>query len=191
MVITYHGTNCFRVTSGEFTLLTDPAGNRMKPNLTLKTISNPASFDEDFKVLDAPGEFDIDGVFIKGFQVASESTADFLKIVFSIQGLDDLSLAFLGHLSETLESNLIERLGHVDLLFLPVGDKPYLSVESAAKLVKQIDPKIVIPALHGDKKLADLVIKELGREGEYLPKLTVKSKDLPEKGPRVVILKDE
>ena len=194
MILTYHGDNFFRVQNGSFSLVSDPTSDRMKPNIILKTIINPekisAFSDAGAQIIDSAGEYDISGVEIKGIQIISESTEKFAKFIFLVKNFENFRLCFLGHLSEPLSPEIIDKIGEVDILFLPVGDAPFLSADSAVKIIKQLEPKIIIPAVladGADKKLA----KELGRELSLENKLVLKFKDLPEKGSRLVILKNE
>ena len=80
-----------------------------------------------------------------------------------------------------------EMLAHrPDILFIPAGGRPFISQEAAIKLIKQIEPKIVVPAffkLPGLKRQsADLknFLEELNHKEnkEKRDKLTVKKKDL-------------
>jgi len=189
MVITYHGDNFFRIQNGSFTLLVDPSNERMKPDLVLKTIS-PPQFDPQSvtdNLIDTAGEFDISGVSIKGVQVQKESTDKFIKSAFSIE-LEDLKLCFLGHLSENLDAKEVEKLGKNNLLFIPVGSPPFLSTSDTAKIIKQLEPSIVIPSFHGKNSQKEF-FDEIGQEGELSEKLVLKAKDLPDKGFKVVVLK--
>lgn len=191
MVITYHGSNCFRVTSGAFSLVIDPTSERMKPDLTLKTLVNPSELSSDPRLIDAPGEFDVSDVHGRGVEIVSESTDLFIKTVFVIAGLEDLRLAFLGHISETPSREVIDVLGEVDILFLPLGGKPYLSSDAAVKTVKLIEPKIIIPALHGSRSDLSSFASEFGDPPAPADKLVLKNKDLPDKGLKVILLKNE
>jgi len=191
MVITFHGDNFFRIVSGQKTVLVDPINARQKADLTLKTLSHPDKIGSSDDCLDLAGDFNIGGLDLKGVQMIEESSSEFIKTIFSLSGLDDLRLAFLGHLSSVPSGDALEKLGRVDLLFLPIGQPPYLSLEDSQKIVKQLNPKIIIPSLHGSKDLSDQVIKNLGRSGSVESKLVIKSKDLPEQGPLVVILKKD
>lgn len=193
MVITYHGNNSFRVSSGNFTLVSDAINDRMKPDISLKTISPLFSDDAeigDSNLIDSAGEFDLNGVSVKGVQIKKESTDKFFKTVFSVSGVEDIRLCFLGHLTENLDADVIEKIGLVDILFLPVGNPPFLSIEDSAKIIKEINPKIIIPSF-GEKKSSAEFVKALGQESSTEEKLVLKSKDLPEKGMRIVILKNE
>jgi L-ascorbate metabolism protein UlaG (beta-lactamase superfamily) len=88
----------------------------------------------------------------------------------------------------------LEELGEIDILIVPVGGNTVMSASQAAKVVNEIEPKIVIPSHF---KMNDLIldldgvekfVKEMGGKKEELDKLTVKKKDLVEEGTKVILL---
>ncbi len=93
-----------------------------------------------------------------------------------------------------MKEDEIEALGEIDILILPVGGNTVLSASAAAKVVNELEPKIVIPSHF---KMKDLIfdldglekfIKEMGGKKEEMEKLTVKKKELQEEGTKVVVL---
>lgn len=184
MVITHHGSGCFRVQSGPLTLLTDPQNARMKPDIFLKTLS-PWPLENDGGIV-GPGEYELSGVHVWGFPVREESGAKFLKTMY-VAEMEGIRLVFLGHLSSAPKPEAFDEFGEIDVLFIPAGGKPFLSREAAAKLTKFLSPKIVIPSFaKSPKEFA----KELGQSAEPAEKLTIKKKDLPEAGLKVAALKE-
>ncbi len=79
--------------------------------------------------------------------------------------------------------------GRIDILVVPVSAKTKSKnpVAGLSDIVRTIEPHVVIPMLH-DEKFRSAVRKELGTDGEKLPKLAVAAKDIPEEGFRVVFL---
>jgi hypothetical protein len=79
-------------------------------------------------------------------------------------------------------------------LIIPGGGKPFIDQSAAAKLIRQIEPKIVIPSFiktPGLKRTAaneSELLKELGQKAEPVEKLSIKKKDLSDKM-SVVVLK--
>lgn len=189
MVITFHGDNFFRVSSGSTSVLIDPNSSRHKADLVLKTLADPQRAGRSLAVIDLAGEFNLNSLDVRGIQIIEESSTDFIKTVFSLRGLEDINLAFLGHLSGPPEGDVLEKLNPVDILFLPIGHPPYLSLDQADKIIKQLNPKIVIPAVHGRADLENQLLKELGRPGSIESRLVLKSKDLPASGPVIYLLK--
>lgn len=58
---------------------------------------------------------------------------------------DGYTICHLGSLGHTLDKNLVSRIYGCDLLFVPIGGNFCLDGTLAAKVVKSIKPKIVIP----------------------------------------------
>ncbi len=198
MVITFYGEGCFKIQSGELSILTDPFDNqtgltppRFKADIVLKTIT-PASFFEKKETLPAgeiigPGEYNIKGADVNGFLLAKESSAKFFKTAYSLR-VEDVNLCFLGHVSEIPEPAVLEHLGEPDILFIPAGGAPFIDAKSAVKIIKQLQPKMVAPAffkVSSLKRKAEDVNKFLeelngdkAKNPEVSDKLTIKKKDL-------------
>ena len=82
-----------------------------------------------------------------------------------------------------------EAIGKVDILFLNISGED-MNPQKASKIAAQINPKIVIPMhYHKDKTALKKFVDEFG-DGVVKPveKLTIKKKDLSEKGSEVVVL---
>ena len=196
MVINWYGEGCFKIQIGDFTLVTDPFDSKIglnpargKFDVLLKTISPwpvPMPKKDEDAILIGPGEYEIKGFEIKGFPLLKESADNFLKTIYLVK-TEDANLCFLGHIADYPdEDSLGELLKSVDVLFIPAGGKPFIKQELAAKLVKQINPKIVIPMFiktPGLKRQTDDIkdfADELGLRSEPEEKLTIKKKDLAE-----------
>jgi L-ascorbate metabolism protein UlaG (beta-lactamase superfamily) len=96
----------------------------------------------------------------------------------------DARIALVGNISPKLDEDQLEALGLIDILILPVGGGGYtLDATSAAGLVRQIDPKVVIPVHYADDGLKyevpqdtlETFVKELGAPVEITAKYKVKS----------------
>lgn len=213
MVITYHGNGCVRLLSGGRTLLVDPQNARMKPDILLKTLSPWPLTDtgeaigekpsaalakpvlrsstateggEGTRGIVGPGEYEQQGVRVWGFPVRAESSEKFIKTIYLVE-IEEFRLAFLGHLSAVPKPETFEEFGKIDILFVPAGGKPFLSAEIAAKLVKQLEPKIAVPIFaKSPKEFA----KEFGQNAEPQERLTLKKKDLPVSGLKVIVLRE-
>jgi L-ascorbate metabolism protein UlaG (beta-lactamase superfamily) len=71
---------------------------------------------------------------------------------------DGLKFAHLGDLGHTLSKAQLEKLGEVDVLFVPVGGVYTLNGEDAAAVVKSIKPRrCVIPMHYGTKVYDDVL----------------------------------
>lgn len=184
MVINYFGEGCFRVENGKISILVDPVGSRLKGDITLRTIV-PSSFvsASPFEV-GFPGEYEIKGVEILGLELLTESTEKFLKTVYLVNW-EDIRLGFLGHTSKILDSEILEKFGEVDVLFMPAGAPHFLSLEAAVKIARQIEPAVIIPSFY---KNAAEVFKAFGQKGETKNKFVFKKKDLSVGKKHVIVL---
>jgi L-ascorbate metabolism protein UlaG (beta-lactamase superfamily) len=97
--------------------------------------------------------------------------------------------------AKNLTTEQVEEIGDIDILLVPVGGNYTLDAEDAEKLVRQVEPKVVIPMHYAVPKLKikldgiEKFLKEMGiGKKEALPKYVVKKKDLPENGMDVVVL---
>jgi L-ascorbate metabolism protein UlaG (beta-lactamase superfamily) len=64
--------------------------------------------------------------------------------------LDGVRICHLGDFGQrTLRDEQREAIGEVDVLFVPVGGGPTVGGESAAAVVRAIDPRIVVPMHYG------------------------------------------
>ena len=142
-----------------------------------------------------PGEYEVKGVFIKGF--ASESGYDGEKRINTIYtvSLEGMNICFLGALNQAeLPKDADEALETVDILFVPVGGEGVLSAAQAYKLAVSIGPKIMIPVHYGEiggKEALKAFLKEAGENPKPEAKLTLKKKDLEGKDADVVVLEQE
>lgn len=196
MVITFYGEGCFKVQSGDFTVLTDPfdaktglTPPRFKADVVLKTLSpvsqySAANPDPQFSI-NGPGEYNIKDADFSGFFLEKESSDKFVKTVY-LAKVEGINLCFLGHVSEALEPAILERLENIDILFIPAGGSPFLNQKAAAKTAKQIEPKMIIPCFfkipslkRPSEKIDGFLEEFYGSKKEVEPqeKITVKKKD--------------
>ena len=151
MIINWYGEGSFKISTSGVTILTDPFDSsvglnapRFKADIILNSGPFPAYKSvkeiEGNSVVGA-GEYEIKGVDIMGF-TAGTGTIYIVKT-------EDLKLGFLGQLAEmALSETAMEMASGCDILFVPVGGEPYLEASDAAKLVKKLEPKIVVPAFY-------------------------------------------
>jgi len=191
MIITYFGNDCFRLQSGDISLLTDPENNRLKADITLKTLTatnDPDGTNNDGHdmVITFPGEYESKEIEIEGFPIAEESTDKFLKTAYRVSW-EGMKFVFLGHLSRPIDATLMEEFADPDILFLPIGGGHFLEPEVAAKIAKQLEARAIIPAFGGNKP--DAFLKALGKKAEVMDKFVFKQKDIATEKSKIVILK--
>lgn len=199
MVIMWFGLSCFKISSGNLTLVTDPFSKtvgltppRVQTDILLiSNVRGEAYNNRDSLsgqppfAIDGPGEFDLKGLFVHG--IAAEGDAKNKNNGFdytTIYGvrMEDIRLGFLGSIKQKqLTDTQLEDFGEIDILFVPVGGKTVCDAEQAVTIVNQIEPQLVIPMHFAQKGLrlpADKVeqfLKEIGaRNLKPEEKLTVK-----------------
>jgi L-ascorbate metabolism protein UlaG (beta-lactamase superfamily) len=200
MEISWLGHSCFLIKGKEKTIITDPChpdlGYRLgEPEADIVTVSHfhaGHSYVEgvanDPRPIKSPGEYEIGGTFITGvasFHDDKKGQVRGKNTIYVVE-IDDVTLCHLGDLGHPLDSHLIEEIGDVGILFLPVGEISTIPVDTAMEIVRQLEPPIVIPmhyktkAFAGnlspvDKFLDAMRIKDM----EAKPKLSVTSSSLP------------
>lgn len=194
MVITYHGENYFKISSGDYTVLVDPTnlrsfkGSQVVLFTEKKLDAETPETDQTF-LIDHAGEFEIGGVSVTGFQAEGDEKA--LKTIYRV-AFDDIVIGILGKINREPTTDFTEYLEEVDILIAPIGGKPYAPVSSVAKFIRQIKPSIIIPAIYSSDKELREFYKELGAEPKACDeKLVLKKKDIVDKAMEVRCLKSE
>lgn len=137
----------------------------------------------------SPGEYEVGDVSIIGIEAKPFMNDDSGKSVTMYKLISsDLNVLVTGHILGELNSSQIEQIGPVDIMLVPVGNNGFtLDPIGALKLIKDIEPKIVIPTHYKqaginypvDQIDLDAAVKELGMEiKERVAKLKVKPVEL-------------
>jgi L-ascorbate metabolism protein UlaG (beta-lactamase superfamily) len=190
MIVNYFGKNCFRLQSGEISLLIDSDNGRLKADATLKTLvsTDPEVLAQELPIeslISFPGEYEVKGMEITGFGIPGESTEKFLKTAYVVHW-EDMKFVFLGHLSHPIDATLMEEFAEPDVLFIPIDGGHFLEPDVAAKIAKQLEARIVIPSF---SKNPDEFLKALGKKADPIDKFVFKQKDIATDKDRPVILK--
>ncbi|MEK7544577.1 MAG: MBL fold metallo-hydrolase [Patescibacteria group bacterium] len=208
MDILWHGRTSFTIKGKSATVILDPHDGTGFPKAKLRgqvVISSLKSSDAKMlevdgseKVFDAPGEYECGGVPMHGIQTweaGGKKSDEKKKITAFVFEVDGIKICHLGALEETLSENVIEAIGNVDILLIPVGGKQTLDAKKAHGLVEEIEPRIVIPMFHkvdGEKleiASVDPFLKEVGSKAQPVEKFSVDSKSkLPQDHEEYVVL---
>jgi L-ascorbate metabolism protein UlaG (beta-lactamase superfamily) len=150
-------------------------------------------------VISGPGEYEVKGVTVVGTQTFHDSSAGSERgrnTVYTIT-MDALRLCHLGDLGHKLSDEQLAKVGDVDILFIPTGGFYTISAKTAAEVVAQLAPLVVIPmhykrnGLSADFSALEPVenfLKEMGAEGvQPQPKLVISKDKLPETTTVVVL----
>jgi L-ascorbate metabolism protein UlaG (beta-lactamase superfamily) len=91
-----------------------------------------------------------------------------------------------------LESEALEQIDSVDILFVPIGGDGVLDAAGAQKLAVALEAKVVIP-IHwsgiGEKDSLKRFLKEAGADDvQEIDKYTIKKKDIVTLSGQVVVL---
>ena len=163
MDIQFYGANCIVISGKQVRLVIDDnlveLGAKTvarEGDIALFTGAHGEPAQQTKLTLDRPGEYEISGVSIFGIAARAHmdeegrSTATMYKVV-----LDDFNLLVTGHIYPELSEAQLEAIGMIDVMFVPVGNSGYtLDGIGALKLIKKVEPKLVIPTHFEDSSLA-------------------------------------
>jgi L-ascorbate metabolism protein UlaG (beta-lactamase superfamily) len=192
--VTWHGQSCFRLRGKGSSVVTDPyppaLGPRLKLDANLVTVSHAhASHSHvqsvrDAYVIEGPGEYEVGGVTVHGLPTYHDRRqgAEHGRNTVYVIRLDDVRVCHLGDLGHPLSDEALEAIGNVDVLLVPVGGGQALDGAAAAEVVRQVEPRYVVPmhyahaAIRGDLAPVDRFLKEMGvAEAEPQAKLAVQA----------------
>lgn len=205
MVITYHDKQFFKVQFGDTVLAFNPIskdsklkGSRFGADIALVSMNEPdfngidqvAHGNKDPFVIAGPGEYEVNGIVIRGFMVDAQFEKEGkVNTIYTVE-LEGIHLCFLGNISTAeLSDKTKEQLGFVDILFVPVGDKTTIGPSDARKLATRLEATLSIPMDYDEKTLQSF-LRESGEEKvKPQDKLTLKRKDIDTFDSNVVVLK--
>ena len=208
MDVIWNGYSCFHIKEKNSLVITDPyksdnsiSQSSLKANVI--TISHPHQdncftddSDNNPTIIAIPGEYERAGIFVTGiatFRDSENGTLNGKNTVFVIE-FGNMTLCHLGDLGHRLPSQLLEDVGTVDILFLPIGGNPSFSVDLAVETIRAIEPRIVIPMSYAPVStgsspdaLSNFLKKSGAHNTEARPKLTVNQSSLPSNTEVVVL----
>ena len=209
MELTWYGRTCIRLKGRDAVVVNDPypaivgptgrgitgdvltfshpddAGLGKKPTKTSRDGSTaiPTSLEAAF-VLDGPGEYEVHEALITGvrtYRDGERGAARGRQTAF-VTELDGLHTIHLGDIGHELTQEKLADIGPVDIACVPVGGA--LTAATAAALIAQLDPRIVVPMPVCEEE-ADCeealskFLHEMGAQPVVQPKLVVTSSGLP------------
>lgn len=153
-------------------------------------------------VFDWPGEFEKNGVRIFGIQSFHDKKKGAERgenVIFRFE-IEDMSVVHLGDQGFVPDDKLIEDIGEVDILMIPVGGATTITSEEAVQTVKHLDPGIIIPMhYHSDLLSKDLpfqfepvenFLKKMNVGNiETLDKLVIKKEEMATKDNQVIVMR--
>lgn len=201
MEVRWLGYSCFELTGKKARIITDPYSEEIGYQFPLLeagivTVShhhcghdNSRAVGGNPKIIDKAGEYEISDTFIAGLDSYHDNNSGKTRgrnIIYTIEA-DGLVICHLGDLGHTLNDRQMEYLGGIDILFVPVGGVTTLDAAGATQIIRQLEPRIVIPmhyltqGLKRELDSVDRFLKEIG-SGEIRPrpKLNISKTGLPE-----------
>lgn len=191
--IEYKGGNSIHIATKKVNLVFDPKASLVglkdviiKDSIELLTDIRFKVENNDAKlVISTPGEYGVGDVDIVAIAVQSSFDDDKSKssVVYKLN-IGEHRLAVIGNINENLSEDQLEKIGTVDILIIPVGNNGYtLDSVGATKIIKNIEPKIVVPIHFDDGKSKyevpqdkiDVFIKEINLSHETTSKLKIKN----------------
>ena len=99
------------------------------------------------KIFQRETKINKNGIRIKGVKAFHDDTkgskrGEIVLFKFTINGVTFCHLGDLGH---ELDNDIIEQLGDIDVLFIPVGNVFTIGPKEAWKVINSIKPKVAVP----------------------------------------------
>jgi L-ascorbate metabolism protein UlaG (beta-lactamase superfamily) len=205
MDIQFYGANCVTLTYKGTRLVFDDnlaelgAKSIVKSDdIVVYTGQHGAPATSPRLTIDQPGEYEVSDISIEGVAAQAhmdegdQKNATIYKVTAG-----DLLVLITGHIYPEIASRELEDLGLVDVLIIPVGGNGYtLDAVGALKVLKEIEPKLVIPTHYAEKGLnypvpqqsLEQALKELAMEPkETTSKLKLKASELSDATQLVVL----
>ncbi len=200
MEINWLGRSCFRIKGKQATIITDPFSietglnfSRMTADIISLSHIKPeeAGLEKiggEPYIVHGPGEYEVRNVLIIGLACYQDEARGSLrgKNTAYVFDTEELSICHLGSLGHMLTDAQIETIGNVDILFVPAGGNVTMTAAQASRLIRTIEPKIVIPMLYKTQATGlefepiDKFLNETGAQNiNSQPKLNITKNSLP------------
>lgn len=194
MDIQFYGANCISVAHNGARIVVDDNLAELGAKGILKAedvalYTGAHGGDNSRLTFDSPGEYEVGDISVIGIPARAnmDEEGQHNATIFKLAA-GDQSILITGHIYPELNDAQLEAIGIVDLLIVPVGGNGYtVDPVGALKLLKAIEPKIVVPTHYADKALnypvpqQDLTnaLKELAMEPkETVAKLKLKPAEI-------------
>ncbi|HHX58238.1 MAG TPA: MBL fold metallo-hydrolase [Candidatus Moranbacteria bacterium] len=215
MLITYYGHSCFKIQTKpkrgdqDVTIYLDPFDKSVglkppqgKADIVLSSHShsdhsNTQGLREGFFLVDAPGEYTLQGISIIGLESFHDDQKGALRgrnTIFIIES-EGMRVCHLGDLGHPLSEEQVEEIGDIDILMIPVGGTYTIDAQTAQKISAHIEPSVIIP-MHYKMKDSTIDVADekeflslFGAEGKQVEtKLNLKKKDTDEKENHIILM---
>ncbi len=133
-------------------------------------------------ILDLPGEYEKKAVRVTGFPSyhdKHEGAERGKNTLFKIE-IDDISILHCGDLGHTLTDELLEEIGTVHVLCIPVGGHYTIDATDAVQVIKHVEPLLVIP-MHYKMPGMTPMFDEITPVDDFLVKMGLTAEEKPKK----------
>lgn len=162
MDIQFYGANCVVITIKQLRIVVDDNLETLgaksvtrEGDVCLFTSAHPPVAKAKMTI-DLPGEYEISGVSIHGIQARShmDEESERSAVMYKIT-VGDTKILITGHIYPKLSEAKLEDIGLVDIMIVPVGGNGYtLDPTGALQVIKQVEPKLVVPTHYHDSALS-------------------------------------
>lgn len=160
MQIRWHGHACFEITN-DLTLVTDPHDGKSigipAPNVTGDIIlishdhydhNSAKSVEKDGSKIVTDGRkrtiSNIDIYGVDSFHDEEKGAKRGRNLMYKFT-VDDIKFCHLGDLGHGVDDDTVEKIGDVDILFVPIGGTFTVDDKEAWNVINKIKPKIIVP----------------------------------------------
>ncbi|WP_088189130.1 MBL fold metallo-hydrolase [Desulfosporosinus sp. FKA] len=160
MHIRWFGHSCFLFTNQEgLKILTDPFNEKVgyplpEVNTDIITVSHH-HHDHDYiqglpgkpLIIDEEGQHNISGLSLTGTKTFHDDDLGSKRgknVLFSFT-MDGVTVVHLGDLGHVLTPEQLSNVGQVDIVCIPVGGFYTIDAEQAYQVIRQLNPKIILP----------------------------------------------
>lgn len=211
MEIKYIGHSSFFIKTKTAKCVTDPFDPKMvglkypKMEADVVTVSHHhADHDKTDQIegspliIDWPGQFEKTGMRIWGYRTFHDDKKGAERgenVMYKLES-ERISLLHCGDLGSVPDDALLDEIGDIDILFVPVGGTYTIDAASAVELTKKIEPAFVIPmhyelpggTIPGLAPVSNF-LKEMGVSTVTpMDKLVLKKEDLTDIEMKVIVL---
>lgn len=211
MEISYLGHSSFKIRSKGIVVITDPFDPEkvglpypgQKADIVvvshdhfdhnfLQAVKGPVNREEVF-VIDQPGEYETGGVEVRSVRTFHDDKQGEKRgnSLISVMRVEEMFVVHLGDLGHELTDKMVEEIGIVDVLLVPVGGEYTIDAEKAGTVVSQLEPRVVIPMHYWTEGMkedfsvlagVDEFLKIMGSEGDKKggKKIKLSKGELPE-----------
>ncbi len=213
MDIYFLGHSSFKIKGRSATVITDPFDPVMvglkypKNEADIVTVShdhndhNRTDLIANTKmIITGAGEYEIMGVSIVGIEVDHDATGgtDRGKNVIYVIEIDGVRIAHLGDLGHKPSDKVVEQMGDIDVLLIPIGGVYTIGLKDAVDIAKEFESPYIVPMHYkmegmneetfGKLSTVDEFLKESGYEVERSDKLIIKKDLINYEQRKVVVL---